>query len=148
MISREQSDELSVSEVATVENPSCCMDLSMQASLSPTYNLDTIYDQVVKVLSTPEKVFPFIDIKSAERTGSLAKLKALPMMSTLVEFFRKAGFEAQIGYNVSSSDISLTLNVKVLLQPLRVALIRFLFISGMRMTLWSVSKEESAAACR
>jgi hypothetical protein len=142
MISREQSDNLSSSGVATAADPSCCIDFAMETS----FFADTIYNQVINVHSTPEKIFPFVDIKSAERTGSLAKLKALPMMSSLVDIFRKAGFEAQIGYNMSSCDISLTLNVKVLPQPLRISPLQFMFFSGMKLTVCPVSEEESAAA--
>jgi hypothetical protein len=115
MISREQPDELSGAEVAMGENVSCRMDLASDASLLPAYNFDAVYEQIIKMHSSSEKVFPFVDIKSAEQTGSLAKLKSLPAMSAIVDVFRKAGLEASIGYNMSSCDISLTLNVKVLL---------------------------------
>jgi hypothetical protein len=112
-----ESSNLARAEVVVMTaQSSCMMELATDESPSPTITFDTVYDEVIKILSSPERVFPFVDIKSAERTGTLAKLKAFPMMSEFVDTFRKAGLEGQIGYNMSSCEISLTVNVKVLEQ--------------------------------
>lgn len=75
-----------------------------------------VYSGLLEVLSCKNRNFPQIDIKDAERCGNLTKLKSLPMMCTIVDLFRKNGLEAQIGYNMSSCEISLTVSVKVMLR--------------------------------
>ena len=76
---------------------------------------DAVFDGIVAVITGEKRIYPFIDIKIAEQSGSLTKLKALSTICELVNVFRNAGFEAQTGYNTSTSEVSLTVSVKVMI---------------------------------
>ena len=81
--------------------------------------ITSAYHQIISTISSDTQLFPRIDILSAEKSGTLSRVKAIPSIGKLVDEFRQANLAVNIGYNASSCEISFTVDVKVRRFPFR-----------------------------
>ena len=74
---------------------------------------EDLYAEICGALHSDVKYFSPMDIKEAQKLGSLQKVKTSPSVCLLVIAMSEAGLESQIGYNVSTGEISFTVQIKV-----------------------------------
>ncbi len=85
-------------------------------------SMSLLYGNVMENISSGHRLIPIVDIKTAEKCGSLNKLKSIPSMSLLIETFKKTSLEALLGFSAATGEISLTIQVKVVRIVFRIQL--------------------------
>ena len=78
--------------------------------LKPEY----IYSEIRRIICSSIKIFNPVDIRTLEKLGTLQKIQTSPSTIALINLFQNAGCDVQLGYNASSSGISLTLQMKAI----------------------------------